>query len=101
MVAAVANANAGELEPLITFGFTSAFPLVLIAGVMRLGPGRTCEGILMRLGTVFQLLLIIAAAPFALHLLLGLPVVFLAVELFETRAPAPLRHFAERWLVTR
>ena len=89
----------GDLQPLTSFGFTVAFPLMLIAGVMRIGAGRTREGVLMRLGTMFQLLLVIAVPPYALHMLLGLPVVFLAVELFETRAPASLRGPVERWLV--
>jgi len=52
---------------------------------------RSREGALMRLGTIIQLALIILLPPVALYLALGLPVVFLVVELFETRLPQPLR----------
>jgi hypothetical protein len=45
----------------------------------------------MRLGTIFQLVLVIAVPRFSLQLLLGLPVVFLLVELFETRLAPGLR----------
>jgi hypothetical protein len=49
------------------------------------------EGVLVRIGTACQLILILAVPPFPLHLLLGLPVVFLLVDLFETRLPRRLR----------
>ena len=45
----------------------------------------------MQLGAMIQLALIIAIPPAALYLALGFPVVFLVVELFETRLPAGLR----------
>ena len=49
------------------------------------------EGVLMQLGTLTQLFFIIALPDFALYLALGFPVVFLVVELFETRFPAQIR----------
>ena len=45
----------------------------------------------MQIGTMIQLLLIIALPGFALYLALGIPVVFLVIELFETRAPTIFR----------
>ena len=45
------------------------------------------EGVLMQLGAMIQILLIISVPKFALHLALGCPVVFLVVELFETKMP--------------
>lgn len=55
------------------------------------------EGVLMQVGTMIQLLLIIALPGFALYLALGFPVVFLVIELFETRAPAQVR----TWIKTK
>lgn len=57
------------------------------------------EGALMQLGTMIQLCLIIALPGFALYLALGFPVVFLVVELFETRAPKPLRDWIKERVV--
>ncbi|HAR54083.1 hypothetical protein KO491_08845 [Roseovarius nubinhibens] len=51
----------------------------------------SAEGVLMQIGTMIQLLLIIALPGFALYLALGFPVVFLVIELFETRAPTIFR----------
>lgn len=91
LVAAVIAALAGDVAALTAFGFTVLLPLLLVARLLSLGPARTREGVLMRLGTAGQLVLVIAVPPFALHLALGLPVVFLLVELFETRLPPGLR----------
>ncbi len=74
-----------------------AFPLSVVLPVMVfsfLATRRTIssqEGALMQFGAMVQILLIIALPRFALYLALGFPVVFLAVELFETRLPNSLR----------
>lgn len=91
LAVAVAAADNGDLAPMTSYGFTVVFPLVLVGLLLSLGAGRTREGVLMRLGTACQLVLVAAVPPYALHLLLGLPVVFLLVELFETRLPPVLR----------
>ncbi|MEP5625314.1 MAG: hypothetical protein ABJP82_22315 [Hyphomicrobiales bacterium] len=71
-----------------------AFPLSVILPVMVfsfLATRRTMvsqEGALMQLGAMVQILLIIALPRFALYLALGFPVVFLLVELFETKIPS-------------
>lgn len=49
------------------------------------------EGVLMQLGAMIQILLIIAVPDLALHLALGFPVVFLVVELFETKMPSSIK----------
>ncbi|MGI4944021.1 MAG: hypothetical protein ACRYHQ_26270 [Janthinobacterium lividum] len=100
LILALAAANlTGNLGQLTTYGFTVVFPLVLIGLLLSLGPGRTREGVLMRIGTACQMILVILVPPLALHLVLGLPIVFLLVELFETRMPAKLREFvAARWV---
>ena len=51
----------------------------------------------MQVGTMIQLLLIIALPGFALYLALGFPVVFLVIELFETRSPVTFR----TWIKSR
>lgn len=53
----------------------------------------------MRLGTAWQFILIVAVPPYALHLLLGLPLIFLLVELFETRLPRRVREPVTAWFV--
>ncbi|MGA2042033.1 MAG: hypothetical protein ABSG83_01540 [Roseiarcus sp.] len=91
LAAALAAAGRGDLEPALGFGFTVIFPTLLLAVLLRLGPTRSREGALMRIGAAAQLVLVVGLPAFALQLLLGLPVVFLMVELFETRAPRRLR----------
>lgn len=58
------------------------------------------EGVLMQLGTMIQLFLIIALPGVALYLVLGFPVVFLVVEIFETRFPEGLRTWVKARVVT-
>ncbi|WP_299734547.1 hypothetical protein [uncultured Roseobacter sp.] len=58
------------------------------------------EGVLMQLGTMIQLLLIIALPQFALYLALGFPVVFLLVEIFETRFPAQIRSWVKKQVIS-
>jgi hypothetical protein len=99
LITAVFTAQAGDLDAFSAYGFTVVFPLILILLLLSLGPSRNREGILMRLGTVAQLALIIAIPGFALQLLLGLPVVFLLVELFETRLPRGVREPIARLFV--
>ncbi len=93
-------ALAGDLDPLNAFGFSVILPLTLLFMVKGQGPSRTREGALMRFGTMIQLVLIISLEPFALHLLLGFPVVFLCVELFETCMPAGPRERLARMVVS-
>ena len=92
-------ARTGDLDPLTAYGFTVIFPLVLVLAILSLGPSRTREGILMRIATCCQLILLMALPPLSLYLLLGLPVAFLFVELFETRMPRVVREPIARRLV--
>lgn len=59
----------------------------------------SAEGVMMQIGTMIHLLLIIALPQLALVLALGFPVVFLAVELFETRAPKPFKTWVKSGLL--
>lgn len=81
----------GDETALLTLPLGVVLPGLLIAALLSMPPAETVEGALMRLGTVIHLLLILALPPLALHLALGLPIVFLVVELFQTRVPARLR----------
>lgn len=88
---AAAALAAGRENQLLAFPLAVIFPLALIVALSRLPATRTREGALMRLGTIIQLAAVIALPCLALYLALGLPVVFLVVEMFETRFPAGAR----------
>lgn len=91
--------SAADEEPLLAFPLSVIFPALLVVALMRMPPAASREGILMQLGTMIQCVLIVALPAFALHLALGLPVVFLVVELFETRCPPALRDALARRVV--
>lgn len=93
MVSALAG---GDPDHLLSFPLTVIFPAILAGLLLAMPATRSREGALMRLGTIIQLALIILLPPVALYLALGLPVVFLVVELFETRLPRALREPAVR-----
>jgi len=87
---AAADLSRGNETPLLAFPFTVIFPVILISLLLLTRPTKTREGLLMRFGTVVQLLLIICLPDFALYLALGFPFVFLSVELFENHVPKSL-----------
>ena len=91
---------AGDETRLLSFPLTVIFPALLIVMLATMPPAASREGALMRLGTMIQLVAIIALPDFALYLALGLPVVFLMVELFETKLPHSLRESIARMVVT-
>ena len=65
----------------------------------RMGAGHRRRPSLGRVLAWVAMILVIVVPPLALHFVLGLPIVFLLVELFETRTPARLREFvAARWV---
>ena len=86
--------------PLLAFPLSVIFPALLVIAMAFAPPAVSREGALMRLGTMIQCILIIALPGWALHLALGLPVVFLLVELFETRCPPWLRSAVAGRIVT-
>ncbi|WP_187274763.1 MULTISPECIES: hypothetical protein [unclassified Methylobacterium] len=81
----------GDPSPLLTFPFGAILPAVLLIVLVAMPPTRTREGLLMRAGAIIQLWLIILLPTIALYLALGFPVVFLVVEIFETRLPSRIR----------
>ena len=83
--------NLGDPSPLLAFPFSVILPVVLLVILTALPPTRSREGLLMRVGAMIQLWLIVILPTVALYLTLGFPVVFLVVELFETRIPSTIR----------
>ena len=90
----------GDESALLAFPLTAVFPATLVLALATMPPAVSREGALMRIGTMVQCIAIIGVPKFALHLALGLPVVFLIVELFETRCPARIRDAVARRIVT-
>lgn len=95
----IAALRAGDPSLLLAFPFGAILPAVLLVVLVALPPTRTREGLLMRAGAMIQLWLIILLPTVALYLALGFPVVFLVVELFETRLPSQIRDPLTRLVV--
>lgn len=89
----------GHNEMLEAYSFCVIFPSVIIFALCFLGNTKTKEGLLMRFGTMLQLLLIISIPVFSLYLALGLPVVFLVVELFVQKTPRVIYVPIERMII--
>lgn len=83
--------GSGDPSLLLAFPFGAILPGVLLIVLTVMPPTQTREGLLMRVGAMLQLWLIILLPTMALYLALGFPVVFLVVEIFETRVPPRLR----------
>lgn len=89
----------GTSSEIEAYSFAVVFPAVLILALSSMGKAKTKEGLLMRFGTMIQLLLIISLPQFSLYLALGLPVVFLVVEMFVTKVPEVIKTPIERIIV--
>lgn len=95
----ISSLQAGHASRLLAFPFGAVLPAMLLVILSLLPPTRTREGLLMRVGAMIQLWLVIVLPVVALYLTLGFPVVFLVVELFETRLPRRLREPLARLVV--
>ena len=73
--------------PLLIFPLAVIFPALLVIALLLMKGAGSRESLLMRFGTILQLILIIIFKDWALYLALGFPFVFLVVEIFETRLP--------------
>jgi len=89
----------GHNELLEAYSFSVIFPAFLVLVLLFSGHTKTKEGLLMRFGTMVQLLLIISIPAFSLYLALGLPVVFLVVELFVQKTSREIYVPIERMLI--
>ena len=97
--AMIISLQSGDERAFLAFPLTVIFPAALVILLASMPPAKSREGLLMRVGTIIQLLLIIMLPAVSLYLALGLPVVFLAVELFETRVPLGMRMAISRMVV--
>jgi predicted DCC family thiol-disulfide oxidoreductase YuxK/uncharacterized integral membrane protein len=99
LVSAFNQWDAGSKTAIESYSFCVIFPAILIIVLAFMKGTKTKEGLLMRFGTMVQLLLIICLPPLALYLALGLPVVFLVVELLVTRLPLRISRPLERMII--
>ena len=90
----------GDVNAFLALPLTVVLPAAAFTYVGLLRDMASQEGALMQLGVLIQLILIIALPSFALLLALGFPVVFLVVELFETKAPQRLRNAVKSRVLT-
>lgn len=93
---AVVSLN-GDKTAFLAFPLAVLLPALAFLFLATRKGMSSAEGVLMQIGTMIQLLLIIALPGLALYLALGFPVVFLVIELFETRSPVPFR----MWIKSR
>jgi len=84
---AIADLIEGDQTAFLTFPLSVILPVMVFSFLATRRSMASQEGALMQLGAMMQILLIVALPDFALYLALGLPVVFLLVEIFETRLP--------------
>ena len=95
----IRSLQGGDASRLLAFPFGAILPALLLLILSLLPPTRTREGLLMRVGAMIQLWLVIVLPVAALYLTLGFPVVFMVVELFETRLSPRLREPLARLVV--
>lgn len=98
-IAAVVDLLKGDVTAFLAFPLTVILPGVAFVYIGLLKDLLSEEGVLMQIGVMIQLILILALPGFALYLALGFPVVFLVVELFETKAPPRMRQRIKRRLL--
>lgn len=88
---AVSDIASGDPSEVLAFTLTVILPGLVFAFLALRRDMSSQEGALMQLGAMIQILLILALPRFGLHLALGFPIVFLIVELFETRMPVKIK----------
>lgn len=98
-VHAVNDLLRGDVTAFLAFPLTVILPALAFVYIGLLKDMISQEGVLMQIGVMIQLILILALPAFALYLALGFPVVFLVVELFETKAPSGLRQGIKKRLL--
>ena len=100
LIYALVDLQQGSADALGIFPFSVIFPSAFILFLLLFAPKtRSVEGVYMLFGSVILFLLIILIKSFALHLLLGWPVVFLLVELYATKAPNTIQKMTQNMLV--
>jgi hypothetical protein len=97
---ALAAIASGDPSEALAFPLTVVLPGLVFAFLALRRDMSSQEGALMQLGAMMQIVLILALPRFGLHLALGFPIVFLIVELFETRMPVLVKARILRRLLT-
>jgi hypothetical protein len=97
---AIVDIASGDASEALAFPLTVILPGLGFAFLTLRRDMSSQEGVLMQLGAMIQILLILALPRFGLHLALGFPIVFLIVELFETRLPVMIKVPILRRLLT-
>ena len=93
------SAQNGNPNSILTLPLAVILPALALFFLGSLQKMKSEEGVLMQVGTMLHILLILILPDFALYLALGFPVVFLVVELFETRVPERIRIAIKRRLI--
>ena len=88
---AISDLIDGDQTAFLTFPLSVILPAMMFSFLATRRSVASQEGALMQLGAMVQILLIIALPSFAIYLALGFPVVFLFVELFETKLPIAVK----------
>jgi predicted permease len=99
LLQAVSLWQTGINDGLEAYSFSVFFPCLIFSALAISKHAKTKEGLLMRLGCMIQLILIISIPSFSLYLALGFPVVFLVIELFETKVPKTICEPIERLII--
>lgn len=96
---AISDLIAGNQTAFLTFPLSVILPVMIFSFLATRRSMASQEGALMQLGAMVQILLIVAMPSFAIYLVLGFPVVFLFVELFETKLPNAAKTAIKRRLI--
>lgn len=96
---AVSDLIDGDQTAFLTFPLSVILPVMVFLFLATHRNMASQEGALMQLGAMVQILLIVALPSFAIYFALGFPVVFLCVELFETRLPNAIKVAVKRRLI--
>lgn len=90
----------GDVSAILAFPLTVIVPTFAFFYVGQLKNMISEEGALMQLGVMVQLILILSLPSFALYIFLGFPVVFVVVEIFETKTPKEIRNWIKGHILT-
>ncbi len=96
---AIVDLAKGDQTAVLAVPLTVILPGLAFAFLTTRRGMASREGALMQMGALIQLLLIVALPGFALYLALGFPIVFLFVELFETKMPVTVKTSITRRLL--
>lgn len=99
LAAALQDWSAGSYTAIEAYSFRVVFPAMFITCLVMMHGTRTREGLLMRFGTILQLLMIICIPPAAEYLALGFPVVFMVVELLVAKLPPAIARPIEKVII--